>query len=162
MKSRFIKSSKVNISDTFEKKQIFLYLATFLSKKSNIKEYLERIGEWYYDYGSKLIRCPLMNDKEIDEYGDFRAFARKKQQLALKRIDILYQKVLAKIEYTNSVRISPLQRKIDLVAELLRLTDIEKEILGYYVRLRFNACFINLMDKVFSYSDKWHTHCPFF
>lgn len=155
MSTENVKSSKTNITNNFEKKQVFLYLATFLSKKTNIKEYLETIGEWYDDYGYKLLGCKLMSNKEIDEYTDFEYFARKKRYDALKRVDIIYQKVRAKIAVIPHNQTSLLQQKIELVAELLNLTEIEKEILGYYVRSKLNTDIENLKNTLFgSCNDK--------
>ena len=155
--------TKISVTNNFENKQVFLYLETFLSKRANVREYLVRIGDWYDEYGSKLIKCSLMNEEEIEKYDDFRTLAKRKPRIALKRIDILYQKVLAKLARTNSVCKSSLQRKIDFVGELLKLTDIEKEILGYHVRLRFNTDVETLKEAIFgNYYSRHKPHCSFF
>ena len=163
MRSRRIrKPVNTSITNNFEKKQLFTYLQTFLSKKANIKEFIERIGEWYDDYGSNLIKCSLMDDEELEKYDDFRTFARKKHYDAVKRADILYQKVSSKIERINSLHTSQLQQKVELVTELLKLSDIEKEILGYYVRLKFNADVENLKNTLFGHCNDRRTHSSFF
>ena len=163
MRSRRIrKPVNTSITNNFEKKQLFTYLQTFLSKKAHIKEFIERIGEWYDDYGSNLIKCSLMDNEELEKYDDFRTFARKKHYDAVKRADILYQKVCSRIARISSVHISQLEQKIELVTELLKLSDIEKEILGYYVRLKFNADVENLKNTLFGHCDDRRTHCSFF
>ena len=75
-----IKPSEVSQSDRFEKNRMFAYLANFLSRKSNIREFLPRIGEWYEDYGSKYLKIELMSDDELNEYDNFETFAKKKKR----------------------------------------------------------------------------------
>lgn len=163
MRSRRIrKPVRTSITNNFEKKQLFIYLQTFLSKKANVKDFIEKIGEWYDDYGSNLIKCSLMDEDELEKYDDFRTFARKKHYDAVKRADILYQKVCSKIAHINSIHLSQLQQKVELVTELLKLSDVEKEILGYYVRLKFDADVENLKNTLFGHCNDRRTHSSFF
>ena len=131
-----IKSIKTATTNNYEKQQLFSYLETFLSKKTNLKDYLLKIGEWYEDYGSDLLQYEIMNSEECRQYCDFQAFARCNKSLALKRIKELYQKICARVARKNSPKNSRLQQKIDLIAQLLKLSEIEKDILGFYIRLK--------------------------
>lgn len=146
----------------FERNKLFCYLANFLSKKANIREFLIRIGEWYEDYGSNYINCKLMSEEEIDKYNNFEDFAKKKKCEAMKRIDMLYHKVASKVEATKSSHFSSLQQKINLVADLIKLSDIEKDILGYYVRLKFNSEVEQLKETLFRRCNNNHLCSSFF
>ena len=162
MRKRYIRPIKTILTDRFERQQLFSYLETFLSKKANIREFLPKIGEWYEDYGSNYIKCNLMNVKEIAEYNNFETFAKKKKYEALKRVDTLYRIIAEKANKIRTCKTSSLQQKINLVGELLKLSDIEKDILGYYVRLKFNTDVENLKCTLFGHCNNKHTHSSFF
>ena len=166
MRKRSLNSISISISTStttnFEKKQVFVYLESFLSKKANIKNFLEQIAEWYDDYGSKLIKCTLMSKEELQKYDDFKSFSKKRRNDSLKRTDILYQKICSEIIKIKSIRTSSIQQKIETVAELIKLSDIEKDILGYYVRLKFNADVENLKNTLLGHCNDSKTSSSLF
>lgn len=160
MRKKSLNSVKTNLTNGFERKQMFSYLANFLSKKANIRDFLPRIGEWYGDYGSNYIKYELMSEEETEKYNNFETFAKSKKCEAIKRVEILYRKVAAKIG--KSAGISGLQHKINLVAELIKLSPVEKDILGYYVRLKFNTDMENLKGTLLGRCDDKRTYISLF
>ena len=157
-----IKPSKASQTDRFEKNRMFAYLANFLSRKSNIREFLPRIGEWYEDYGSKYLKIELMSNDELNEYDNFETFAKKKKSEALKRADKLFLKVCDKLHTAKPSKPSNLQQKINLVGDLIKLSNIEKDILGYYVSLKFNSDVENLKDTLFGHCHDKYSQSSYF
>ena len=162
MRRRRIKSVKIGLTSGFERQQLFSYVATFLSKKANVRTFLPKIGEWYNDYGSDFVKCDLMSKEELDEYNDFETFAKRKKQEALKRADVLYQKIALKLSKAKNCKISNLQQKINIVGELLGLSDVERDILGYYVRIKFDGDVENLKITLFGHCNNKCSYASYF
>ena len=135
--------------DPYEKKKIFEYLRTFMSATANRREYALKIAEWHKNFGCKYIDFKWLNDAENEKYDDFAEFSKKKKSEAARRIDDFYQRVINNPILQKSPKIGKLQYKINLFAQLLKLSDVEKDILEFYVRCKFNSAIENLKDTIF-------------
>lgn len=162
MGRRFLKNIKTTACDQLEKKHILYYLETFLSKKVNIKDFLPQIGEWFHDHGADFVKYSLIKPEEFEQYDTFKSFVKANKTEAIRRIEEIHVQILKKIAKTNLSKISNLQNKINLVSELLKLSDIERSVLAYYVRLKFNPDMMALKEAFFCRHLSRCNHATFF
>ncbi|MBQ8481195.1 MAG: ATP-binding protein [Alphaproteobacteria bacterium] len=152
LRMRKRKSSNSNNWDNFEKNELLGYLYEFLAKKDNIKAYLSKIYEWYVDAGEEYLSFDWMSDKESDENNEsFDIFCKKHKIEAIRRCKMFRQLIAEKIEKNKNTKISTLENKIKLISKLFRLTKIEKDILGFYVRMKLNYSVENLLCTLFNH-----------
>ena len=75
MKKR--KISGCGTTNAYEKGQLLAYLYEFMSKKSNLNEYLPKIIEWHEETGYNYINnCGWVVADDRDEYDSFERFFR--------------------------------------------------------------------------------------
>jgi len=148
-------------SNAFEKYKLLSYVRNFLAAKSNLKAFTRTIGEWFEDCGFHFISFSLMNAAELKQYEDFSTFFKANKREAEKRIAALYLKIDEKIKRAAPVP-SRLENKINLAAKLLKLSDIETEILGFFVRLEFSGEVEALIDEILNKVRNNRNPCFFF
>ena len=142
--------------DAFERNKFLSYLCEFLSRKSNFKNYLPKICEWYEESGQEYFFFEWISSDESELYeGRFTHFYRTHKREAIRRGELFRQKIQEQLHTSKVRKISSLENKLNLIAELFSLNEKEKEILGFYVRLKFNPAIENFIYTVLGHrTDK--------
>lgn len=150
-------------SNCFEKNKLLTYLCEFLNKKNNIRTYLNKINEWHEDVGRDYIDFEWLNKAEKDEFDcSFEFFCKKYKAEAISRCMKLKQKIEAKILKNKYIKISILENKIKLISKLMKLNNIETDILGFYARNKINPALESFIYSLFTRCDfKGNIACKF-
>lgn len=159
VKSFRMRKAKINCcyaGDAFEKNKFLSYLCEFLNKKQNLKTYLLKINEWYEESGQEYFSYEWLSHQENMSYdGTFANFYRMHKREAFHRGELFRQKLHEKLQVTKIKKISSLENKLNIITELFRLNEKEKEILGFYIRLKLNQTMENFLYTVLGHrTDK--------
>jgi len=139
--------------DAFEKRQLLAYLYEFLSKKANIKSYLPKIIEWHDEGGHSYIDFEWLKADECEKYECFENFYKRHKTEALRRAEQFRQKIESVLLSKTQCKISPTQQKLEIVAKLFNLSELEKNIFGFYIRAKLNSGLENMIYTFFGRRD---------
>lgn len=135
--------------DAFERNKFLSYLCEFLNKKQNLKTYLLKICEWYEESGREYFAFEWLNIQENESYGGiFANFYHAHKREALRRGEAFLRKAQEKLQTSKIRKVSSLENKLNLISELFRLNEKEKEIMGLYIRLKLNQAMENFLYTV--------------
>ena len=152
MKKR--KISGCGTTNAYEKGQLLAYLYEFMSKKSNLNEYLPKIIEWHEETGYNYINnCGWVVADDRDEYDSFERFFRHHRKEYFKRAELFRQKLESAILHKAQCKISTIGQKLEIIAKLFNLSELEKNVFGFYVRVKLNSALENMVYTIFGSRD---------
>ena len=133
--------------EEYEQYKLLKYLSNALENKYFFRTKLTDVYEWYMDYTANLFSFLWLNKKEEEQYLDFKDLMRLKKSQAISRGGEFLNKVHQKIKSLQKKAPSATEKKLKYIAELLALSEEEKELLGLFSRVKaddkfddFNRC----------------------
>lgn len=161
MKKR--KISGCATTNAYEKRQLLAYLYEFMSKKSNLKEYLPKIIEWHEETGHNYINnCNWDVADNKDEFDSFERFFRRYRKEYFKRAELFRQKLGNILLRKTQCKISAIGQKLEIIAKLFNLNELEKNVFGFYVRAKLNPALENMIFTIFGSHNNKSTLPAFF
>ena len=142
-------------TNAYEKRQLLAYLYEFMCKKSNLKEYLPKIIEWHEETGYNYLNFGWFVADDKNDYDSFERVFRRYLKEYMHSAEMFRQKLENTLLRKAQCKISTIEQKLEIVAKLFNLSELEKNVFGFYVRTKLNPALENMIYTIFgSHSGK--------
>ena len=141
--------------EKFEQYKMLEYLANSLKNTKFLHEHLLEVFDWHDSYGSKLIRYSWLQKKDLDSYSNFSDLLQFDRSLAYQKGAEFRFKLNKKAASLRNSPLSILEKRVRCIADLLALSEMEREVFAFFARIRtddyfddFNRCLCNRNNKL--------------
>ncbi len=148
--------------EKFEQYKMLEYLNNALAHRTFFKQNLNNVYDWYEDYGKNIINYTWLTKEEKENFSDFRDFYNSKKTQAIKHGDDFRKRINQKIKILQKNPISFLEKRIRFIAELLHLSDIQKEIFAFFARLKIDDNFDDFCRSLCGRNNKMKQNASLF
>ena len=122
------------MTNNFEEKKSYLYIANGFSYKKYVKKNIENIARWIIDDGQQICEHQLLNTKKEYNADDFVKFFSKNNTAGFNSIFEYASKLRKKYKISSQSKPSSFEKNLHYLQKLFNLTNDETEFLGFTIR----------------------------
>ncbi|MBE6452041.1 MAG: AAA family ATPase [Alphaproteobacteria bacterium] len=136
------------MTNNFEEKKSFLYIANGLSYKKYVKRNIENIARWIIDDGQKICEHQLLNTKKEYNADDFVKFFSKNYTAGFNSIFEYASKLRKKYRISSQSKPSSFEKNLHYLQKLFNLSNDEIEFLGFIIRTTCNEYWSDILSDL--------------
>ncbi len=127
------------MNNDFEQKKCLFYISNILTHTKYVRKNMKNIADWIIEDGGKYCSYNLFPEVEDADVSDFMKFAKKHKLQAVNRIKEFAEKLRKKTIINKKTTPSILEKNLQYLQILFRLSDKEKDFLGFMLRYDCDA-----------------------
>lgn len=136
------------MTNNFEEKKSFLYIANGLSYKKYVKRNIEPITGWIIDEGQNICEHQLLITKKEYNADDFVKFFNKNSIAGFKSIIEYALKLRKKYKISSQSKPSSFEKNLHYLQKLFSLSNDETEFLGFIIRTKCNEYLSDILSDL--------------
>ena len=140
--------------EKFEQLKMLEYLYNSLNNSRFCKTNLSRIVEWHADAGKNIIPFSWQAKENDDLCFDTKDFVCSQKTTVRQKAQKFAEKISKKLKALPKTTPSFIEKKISFVAQLLNLTSEEKEVFGFFARMKVDDYFDDFNRDICSRNNK--------